>query len=76
LKAAYYLLIFIAVLSVAVLAAYLYGTIIGPENVRVLKRLLSAAWIVAGLSLVLTSLTEIALNGIGTGSAKEPEATP
>lgn len=76
-RLAYYLMLFFAIISVAILAAYLYGTIIGPENQRVTRHLLTASWCVTGACLVLTSLAEIAMNAVKEkGSQEKAVSTP
>ncbi len=73
-RLAYYLMLFFAVISVAVLAAYLYGTIIGPENLSVTRHLLTASWCVTGACLVLTSLAEVAMNAVEKKSSPDKAA--
>ncbi len=73
-RLAYYLMLFFAIISVAILAAYLYSSIIGPENAGVTRHLLTASWCVSGACLVLTSLTEIALNGVSAKDGKDKPA--
>jgi uncharacterized membrane protein len=75
-RLAYYLLLFFAVISVAVLAAYLNETIVGPVNGGVMTHLLSAAWLVAWVSLIISSLSEVLLNVIAAKPAKRSRKTP